>query len=202
MNRTPSGPAQTGDPWTDDLLQIRDHQDQQAFARLYRHFAPRLRAFLIRSGSTPEVAEDCVQEALAAVWHKAHLFDPTRASATTWIFTVARNRRIDLIRRDRHPPPDDLPWGPEADPEPLDRLALRQEADRLAIAMHALPLAQRRMVEHAYWADMTHSEIAARTGLPLGTVKSRLRLALGRLRSEMNCEGAAEGGSPAREAWA
>jgi RNA polymerase sigma factor (sigma-70 family) len=178
-------PDAAGDLWAQELLRVRDHQDQQAFARLYRHFAPRLRAFLIRSGSTPEIAEDCVQEALAAIWRKAHLFDPSRASATTWIFTVARNRRIDLIRRDRRPPPEELPWGPEADPAPVDVLSLRQDGDRLAVAMRALPEAQRLMVERAYWADLTHSEIAAQTGLPLGTVKSRLRLALGKLRSEM-----------------
>ena len=175
-----------GDPWAAELMRLRGGGDQQAFARLYRHFAPRLRAFLIRSGSTPEAAEDCVQEAMASIWRKAHLFDPGRASAATWIFTIARNRRIDLVRRDRRPPPEELPWGPEADPAPAEAVALRQEGARLAVALRSLPDTQRSMVERAYWAELSHSEIAAETGLPLGTVKSRLRLALGRLRSEMD----------------
>ena len=175
-----------GDPWAAELMRLREGGDQQAFARLYRHFAPRLRAFLIRSGSTPEAAEDCVQEAMASIWRKAHLFDPGRASAATWIFTIARNRRIDLVRRDRRPPPEELPWGPEADPAPAEAVALSQEGARLAVALRSLPDTQRSMVERAYWAELSHSEIAAETGLPLGTVKSRLRLALGRLRSEMD----------------
>ncbi len=183
--RAAEGEGTIGDPWAAELLRVRDGGDQQAFARLYRHFAPRLRAFLVRSGSPPEAAEDCVQETMASIWRKAHLFDPGRATAATWIFTIARNRRIDLVRRDRRPPPEDLPWGPEAGPAATDSLALREEGERLAIALRCLPPAQRAMVERAYWADLTHSEIAAQTGLPLGTVKSRLRLALGRLRSEM-----------------
>lgn len=181
-----SAPPGSGhDPFVADLIRVRDAADQVAFARLFRHFAPRLRAFLIRSGSPPEVAEDCAQEAMASLWRKAHLFDPARASVTAWIFAIARNRRIDLVRRER-PAPDALPWGPEAEPPQAEIVALRQEGARLVDALRVLPEPQRLLVERAYWADRTHSEIAAETGLPLGTVKSRLRLALGRLRAELS----------------
>jgi RNA polymerase sigma-70 factor (ECF subfamily) len=171
--------------WATEIARVRDHGDQQAFARLFRHFAPRIKAFLIRSGSSPEFAEDCAQDVMAQIWRKAHLFEPSRASAATWIFTIARNRRIDMVRRERRPEPEDLPWGPEAEAPPAEAVALRQEEARLAEAIRALPEAQRRMVERAYFADLSHSEIAAETGLPLGTIKSRLRLALARLREAM-----------------
>ena len=98
---------------------------------------------------------------------------------------MARNRRIDLIRRARRPEPEDLPWGPEAEPDQEDVLALQQDSERLVQAMGRLPEKQRELIEQAYFGDLTHSQIAAETGLPLGTIKSRIRLALERLRHAM-----------------
>ena len=129
--------------------------------------------------------EECAQEGMATLWHKAHLFDPTRASVATWIFTIARNRRIDILRKQRRPEPEDLTWGPEAEPDQADVLALQQETQILGQALTALPAAQRELIEQAYFGDMSHSEIAKKTGLPLGTIKSRIRLALERLRQQM-----------------
>ncbi|MCB1339787.1 MAG: sigma-70 family RNA polymerase sigma factor [Pseudooceanicola sp.] len=171
--------------WPALMQRVRDHRDRVAFAALFRHFAPRLKGFLMKSGIDAARAEDCAQEVMTVLWHKAHLFDPSRASVATWVFTIARNRRIDLLRRDRRPEPEDLPWGPEAEPDPDDALALQQDSERLRRALKALPEAQRRLIERAYWGDATHSEIAAATGLPLGTIKSRIRLALDRLRHAM-----------------
>lgn len=85
--------------WIEAIARIRSDQDQAAFAELFRHFAPRIKGFLIKSGTPEPIAEECVQEVLATVWRKAHLFDPTRASAATWIFTIARNKRIDMARK-------------------------------------------------------------------------------------------------------
>jgi len=116
------------------------------------------------------------------------LYDPGRASVATWIFTIARNRRIDMIRKSRRPEPEELPWGPEAAPEQADVLALQQDSARLAEALKQLPEKQRYLVERAFFGDMTHSEIAAETGLPLGTIKSRIRLAIERLRHSMGAE--------------
>lgn len=171
--------------WIEALARIRDHQDQAAFAALFRYFAPRVKAFLMKSGASPTMAEECTQEVMATVWRKAHLFDPTRASAATWIFTIARNRKIDALRRQNRPEPEDLPWGPEVEPDQADVLSFQQESAKLAKAMPALPEKQRALIEQAYFGDLSHSEIAEQTGLPLGTIKSRIRLALDRLRHEM-----------------
>ncbi len=172
--------------WVEHVRRIRDAQDQAAFAELFQHFAPRIKAFLIKSGSDAALAEECAQEVMATLWHKAYLFDPTRATVATWVFTIARNKRIDVLRKQRRPEPEDLGWGPEAEPEQEDVLALQQETAQLRDAMAALPEAQRQLIEKAYFGDLSHREIASQTGLPLGTIKSRIRLALDRLRHAMN----------------
>lgn len=172
--------------WTAVLVRIRDDRDEMAFVELFRHFAPRLKAFLMRSGGDPALAEECAQEVMATVWQKAAQFDPARASVATWIFTIARNRRIDALRRQKRPEPEDLPWGPEAEPDQEDQLGLQQDTETLTDAMAALPAKQRDLIEKAYFGDLTHSEIADLTGLPLGTIKSRIRLALQRLRHAMD----------------
>jgi RNA polymerase sigma-70 factor (ECF subfamily) len=171
--------------WVAQMRRVRDGRDRAAFAELFRHFAPRIKAFLIRSGAEPGLAEECAQDVMATLWHKAHMFDPARASVATWLFTIARNRRIDALRKQRRPEPEDLPWGPEAEPDQEDVLALQQESERLRQALTTLPDAQRELIVKAYFGDLSHSEIASETGLPMGTIKSRIRLALDRLRHEM-----------------
>ena len=171
--------------WVACIALIRDDKDEQAFARLFAHFAPRVKGFLMRSGSDTTQAEECTQEVMATLWQKAHLFDPTRATAATWIFTIARNRKIDALRRQKRPEPEDLPWGHEPEPDQADVLVLQQESHQLGEAIAALPDKQRVLIEKAYFGDLSHSEIAEQTGLPLGTIKSRIRLALDRLRHEM-----------------
>lgn len=171
--------------WVDHMLRIRDDRDRRAFAELFDHFAPRVKGFLVKSGADGALAEECTQDVMATIWHKSHQFDPSRASVSTWIFTIARNRKIDLIRRQRRPEPEDLTWGPEAEPGQEDVLNLQQETELLGQALKELPQAQRELIEKAYFGDLTHSEIAQETGLPLGTIKSRIRLALERLRHAM-----------------
>ncbi|MEB8389146.1 sigma-70 family RNA polymerase sigma factor [Rhodobacteraceae bacterium KMM 6894] len=172
--------------WITCIERIRDHSDEDAFAQLFTHFAPRVKAFLMKSGADATLAEECAQDVMATLWQKAHLFDPTRASASTWIFTIARNRRIDALRKSRRPEPEDLTWGPDHDPDQADALALQQETDQLAQAIASLPDKQKALIEAAYYGDLSHSEIAEKTGLPLGTIKSRIRLALDRLRHAMS----------------
>ena len=171
--------------WITCIAQIRDEQDEAAFARLFNHFAPRVKAFLIRSGADHAMAEECAQEVMATLWRKAHLFDPTRAGVATWVFTIARNRKIDMLRRQKRPEPEELSWGPEAAPDQADVVAMQQETEQLGEAIARLPEKQRLLIEKAYFGDLSHSEIAAETGLPLGTIKSRIRLALERLRHAM-----------------
>ncbi|WP_207209891.1 sigma-70 family RNA polymerase sigma factor [Tropicimonas sp. IMCC6043] len=180
----PSGPSDDAD-WAGCVRRIADVQDRAAFAALFAHFAPRVKGFLIRSGLGVAQAEDCTQDVMATLWQKAAQFDPGRATVSTWIFTIARNRKIDILRRHARPEPEDLPWGPEPEPEQAEALGRQQEAERLGAALAALPQAQRELVEAAYFGDLSQSEIAEKTGLPLGTVKSRLRLALEKLRHAM-----------------
>ncbi|MEL7115813.1 MAG: sigma-70 family RNA polymerase sigma factor [Pseudomonadota bacterium] len=165
---------------------VATQQDKAAFSELFAHFAPRVKAFLMKSGADASMAEECSQDVLATVWRKSHLFDPSRASVATWIFTIARNRKIDALRKQRRPEPDDLAWGPEAEPDQEDVMTLQQESARLADAISELPDKQRELIEKAYFGDLSHSEIASATGLPLGTIKSRIRLALDRLRHMMS----------------
>jgi len=167
------------------MRRIRDTRDEAAFVALFTHYAPRVKAFLMRSGADATLAEECAQEVMATVWHKAHLFDPSRASVATWVFTIARNRKIDALRKQRRPEPEDLLWGPEAEPDQADVLGFQQESEKLGQAIAGLPDKQRELIEKAYFGDLSHSEIAEQTGLPLGTIKSRIRLALDRLRHAM-----------------
>ena len=171
--------------WVNHIERIRDQKDQTAFAELFEHFAPRIKGFLIKSGANLSLAEECSQEVMATCWHKANMFDPSRASVATWIFTIARNRKIDVLRKERRPEPEELTWGPEEEPDQTDVMVIQQESEQLGRAIADLPEVQRDLIKKAYFGDLTHSEIAAQTGLPLGTIKSRIRLALDRLRHEV-----------------
>lgn len=171
--------------WVTQVAAVRDGRDKAAFAELFAYFAPRVKSFLMKSGASPDLAEECAQEVMVTLWNKAHLFDPSKASVSTWIYTIARNRRIDLLRKQKRSEPEDLPWGPEAEPEQADAMGLQQETEQLGQALAALPAEQRKLIERAYFGELSHSEIAAETGLPLGTIKSRIRLALERLRHTM-----------------
>ncbi|MGQ0565314.1 MAG: sigma-70 family RNA polymerase sigma factor [Gemmobacter sp.] len=167
------------------VARVRDHGDRAAFATLFRHFAPRVKGFLMKSGAGAGLAEECAQDVMAVLWQKAHLYDPARASVATWVFTIARNRRIDALRRARRPEPEALQWGPEAEPDQAEVFEMQRENERLGQAVARLPDKQRVLIERAFWGELSHSEIAAETGLPLGTIKSRIRLALERLRQTM-----------------
>lgn len=183
--RKSSGDMTEEAKWVDCMVRIKTARDREAFAAIFDHFGPRVKAFLMKSGSNISMAEECTQDVMITLWRKADLFDPSRASVATWIFTIARNRRIDLLRKERRPEPDELAWGPEAEPEPSEVIALQQESAHLADALATLPQKQRDLIQKAYFGDLSHSEIAAETGLPLGTIKSRIRLALERLRHNM-----------------
>ncbi len=158
-------------------------RDRAAFIELFNHFAPRLKAFMLRGGADPETAEEIAQEAMITVWNKAEQFDPARAALSTWIFTIARNKRIDMLRRQVRP--DLSADGPPVlseDPVADSRLALEQASADLRGSLSLLPAEQRQVLQLAFFEDKSHGAISAELGLPLGTVKSRIRLALARLR--------------------
>ena len=171
--------------WAELIWKVETQKDVSAFEKLFTHFAPRVKAFLMKSGADPQMAEECSQEVMATVWRKAHLFDPSRASASTWIFTIARNKKIDAIRKQNRPEPEQLFPEEGYEPDQESTIELQQETERLATALEELPEKQRILVEKAYLGELSHSEIAEITGLPLGTIKSRIRLALEKLRHAM-----------------
>jgi RNA polymerase sigma-70 factor (ECF subfamily) len=158
--------------------------DRAAFKDLFDHFAPRVKGYLMRLGAGNALAEDLAQEAMLAVWRKAAQFDPEKASASTWIFTIARNLRIDSVRRERRPELDaaDPALHPEGERPADDVVDWAQAEDRLHAAMAGLPREQSQIIELSFLAEKPHSLIASELGLPLGTVKSRIRLAMARLR--------------------
>lgn len=166
------------------ILAVAEHRDRDAFAALFRHFAPRLKAYLVKSGLAANAAEELAQETLLAVWRKADYFDPKRAGAATWIFTIARNLRIDLLRRERHrgalPTPMDEEGVDEVSGESVLMGAERDA--RVRAALSALSDEQATIVRLSFFQEKPHSAIAQELGIPLGTAKSRVRLALNRLR--------------------
>ena len=166
------------------LIAVGATRDRTAFEQLFRHFAPRVKAYMLRLGAGSGAAEDLAQEALLSVWRKAALFDPGKASAATWIFTIARNLRIDAIRRERRPEfdPNDPAFVPDAAPAADAGLERAGDEARLREAIGKLSPEQAKVVELSFFADKPHSLIAKELGLPLGTVKSRLRLAMSRIR--------------------
>lgn len=167
------------------MLAVRDQRDRAAFGLLFDHFAPRLKGVICRSGISQSQAEDIVQDVMLTVWRKAHLFDPQRAQVSSWIYQIARNRQIDVIRKERRPVPEELKQPEEVQEDAAQIVALEQETSRLREALKRLKPAQREMVEKAYLGELSHSDIRAETGLPLGTIKSRIRLGLERLRHEL-----------------
>ncbi|HWA60384.1 MAG TPA: sigma-70 family RNA polymerase sigma factor [Caulobacteraceae bacterium] len=165
------------------IERIAGHGDRAAFATLFGHFAPRVKSYLLRLGAEPALAEELAQETLLTVWRRAASFDAGKAAASTWIFTIARNLRIDAARRVRSADLlDDPSAAPEAEPTPDVALAALQSEVRVRQALGELPPEQAEVIRLSFFSDRPHSEIAQQLNLPLGTVKSRLRLAMGRLR--------------------
>ena len=166
------------------ITRVAQNRDRQAFAQLFDHFAPRLKSFMMRKNTSAELAEDLVQEAMIAVWTKAAMYEPSKGSVTTWVFTIARNLRIDRIRRDVHMPTTELGDydEPSDEPEGEELLGRKQEDGLVARALQSIPEEQRQILVLSFVEEIPQSEIATRLSIPLGTVKSRMRLAYGHLR--------------------
>lgn len=171
----------------DYIRAIADYKDRESFKSLYLYFAPRLKGYLMKTGSTPIQAEEVVQDVMLTVWRKAPLFDPTKAAPSTWLFTIARNRRIDLLRQQKfiELDPHEPTLKPEDPVQPDEEAILSDRAEKVSDALAQLPEEQVSLIRMAFYRGWSHSEIAEETGLPLGTVKSRLRLSFSRLRSAL-----------------
>lgn len=180
-------------PFAEDgdlIVRIAKDRDRAAFRALFDRFAGRIKGFLMKSGASPEEADEVAQEAMLSIWRKAASFDPARAPASAWIFAIARNQRIDQLRRARRPEPDpeDPLFHPDPEPPAEAELLIAERDAALREAVAALTEAQREAVRLAFFVGMSHPQIAASTGAPLGTVKSRLRLATARLREALGDE--------------
>lgn len=174
----------------DLLYRLAQRGDQAAFGELYEQFAPRIKAYMMRQGADAATAEELAQETLLTIWRKASLYSGEKGSATTWIFTIARNLRIDRLRREVVW--QELPQGHEEQPSPepgADEILATNEAHgRMRAALATLPPEQLEVVQLSYMDGLSHSEIAARLSLPTGTVKSRMRLAYQKLRDAIETE--------------
>lgn len=167
--------------------------DRDAFIMLFERYAGRVKGYLMRTGTSAADADEITQDVMVAVWRHAARFDPARAAASTWIFAIARNRRIDVVRRVRPAPdPDEPLLHPEPEPDALEILGAAEREAQLRAALAQLSEAQRRVLVAAFYDGLSHPEIAARDGLPLGTVKSRIRLAFARLNAILAPEMRAE----------
>lgn len=174
--------------WDVMLVRVGRDRDKAAFAALFEYFAPRIKSFLLRLGTDMSLCEEIAQEAMIMVWRRAETYNPSQSGASTWIFTIARNKRIDRLRRENRPMPDLA--DPAFAPDPVETgektIFRQQEEEKIRHALKNLPDEQAKMIFSAYYEEKSHREIADESGVPLGTVKSRIRLALNRLRAHLD----------------
>jgi RNA polymerase sigma-70 factor (ECF subfamily) len=185
MSSPPSkpDPEQVAEALAVLLARVGTNRDRDAFVALFSYFAPRLKSFYLRRGADSGAAEDLAQETMLRIWHHAAQFNPSRATPAAWVFGIARNLRADTLRRQRNRLPEfDLPepYAPEDSPEAAAMHA--QQESRLRAALHDLPGPQQDAVRVAFLNGLPHGEAHRALGIALGTLKSRLRLALARLR--------------------
>ncbi len=169
------------------LARVAEAADRTAFAELFSRYAGRIKAFLVKGGAPPDMADEATQDVMVSVWRRAAQYDPAKASVATWIYAIARNRRIDFFRKGGRPAPDpdDPLFQPDPPQDPSAAAAIADRDRRIRASLAALSEEQRRVVRLAFFAGLTQAEIAEAEGIPLGTVKSRLRLAFARLRTAL-----------------
>lgn len=169
------------------IVAIAERADMAAFEALFAAFGPRVRAYLLKATRNGQAAEDLTQEAMLMIWRKAAQYDPAKGPASAWIFTIARNVWIDAWRKQRRPAldPDDPALVADPEPDAMQNIELKQSHTALHQALQRLPQEQVDLIRLSFFEEVSHSTIAKRLGLPIGTVKSRIRLAFGRLRAAL-----------------
>lgn len=169
------------EPWSALLLRLGGERDKAIFAELFQHFAPRLQAYIMRLGMPRASAEELSQEAMLLVWRKAEMYNPAKARASSWIFTLARNLCIDRMRREKAVECELFEEYMEHDQaEAPEQLLLE---DRMQQAIALLPENQAQVLQLCFYEGKSHAEIAQQLAIPLGSVKSRMRLAFDKLKA-------------------
>ena len=172
--------------WSAMLAELAISRDRQLFIRLFRHFSPRIKGYIMKLGLTEATAEELTQEAMLSVWRKTHLYDPGKAAASTWIYTLARNLSIDWMRKQKYPEYDLDSWHEEVgEPAVLELVEQAVMSDQVAMAIRQLPDNQAQVIIMSFYEGRSHSEIADRLSIPLGSVKSRIRLASEKLKQAL-----------------
>ena len=181
-NIVPLAQQNTSQDWSDVLAELAETKDKTLFVELFKHFAPKVKAYIIRLGLIESSAEELMQETMAAVWRKSHLYNRSKAAASTWIFTLARYLSIDLMRKQKYPEYSLDEWHEEADDND-DPCVDHVLSSRMGLSVNKLPEEQAQVIYMSFYEGRSHSDIANRLGIPLGSVKSRIRLASDKLRS-------------------
>ena len=178
------------DEWSECITLIAANQDRAAFTRLFRHFAPLIKAFALAGSSlSASMADELVQEVMLKVWQKAGGFNPEKAAASTWVYTIARNCRTDMFRRLQKfdtPLAEEDVFPDQESEEPFALLQGRRIQERVRQLMKGLPPDQMQILAKVYMEGKSHAEAAAELDLPLGTVKSRVRLAIQKLQIQID----------------
>ena len=181
---------QRTDTWSELLGDVGKNKDQAAFKKLFEHFAPLIKGFCLNNTNQSfgnDAAEEIVQEVMLKIWQKAPSYDPSKAAASTWIYTVMRNARIDLMRRNKRHQTDNSPievddlWDEDSTTGPVTQFQRLRDAEVVQQSFKILPSEQRKALTEVYMKGKSHSEVASESGLPLGTVKSRVRMGLQKL---------------------
>lgn len=182
--------AEQRERFSDLLEAVATAQDRTAYAEIFAYYAPRVKSYLLRLGSDDAGAEEIAQDVMVTVWRKANLFDRRQASVSTWIFRIARNRRIDVFRRTKKPPldPEEPLVLPAGAPAPEAGVEAQDVENQVREAMKGLPEEQLSMIRLAFYDGLSHREIAEKLDLPLGTVKSRIRLAFAKMKGRLEDE--------------
>jgi RNA polymerase sigma-70 factor (ECF subfamily) len=184
--------VKTANPFVGAILNIAESQDIGSFKKIFEYFGPRLKSFLMKSGAEENVAEEIIQETMTIIWTKADYYDPKVASPSTWIYTIARNKKIDILRKSRKAILEDIETAvlPAIEPKTEENIEHDQKFDMIAQHLDALPKDQLDLLKMNFFEEKSHGEISDLTGIPLGTVKSRIRLALEKIRGKLDKNGA------------
>jgi RNA polymerase sigma-70 factor (ECF subfamily) len=183
--------VKTANPFVAAILNIAESQDIGSFKKIFEYFSPRLKSFLMKSGAEENIAEEIIQETMTIIWTKADYYDPKVASPSTWIYTIARNKKIDILRKSRKAILEDIETAvlPAIEPKTEENIEHDQKFDMIAQHLDALPKDQLDLLKMNFFEEKSHGEISELTGIPLGTVKSRIRLALEKIRGKLDKNG-------------